>query len=514
MINQRKVGVVLSYASIGINIIANFLYVPILLKFLGQSEYGLYQLLGAFVTYAAIFDFGLSNAVTRHYCLFKTTGETEKMQNMLFWSRLLFYAIDAIILVVGVVFYFLLGEIYPKLTSEQLSEGKLIFIVLVINVLITIPSYTDKAILDAEEKFIFSKGLRVVSAILQPVLVILLIMESPTALTVVIVQTAVNFLVVVSQRLYVWLKIKPTIKKHGFDKSLLKNLFAFSIFIFINTMINELNWQAGKTVLGIMSGTDVVTTLSSGIYIASAFMQFSYNVSNVFYPQFSVLAAKGDEGDVEINNIFVKVGRIQCLVLGLVFSGFIIFGKEFVVLWAGAQNVDAFYIAIILLSATFISNVENAGILVLQAKQLHKWRSLTIIFAIIGVVISVLLVPEWGAIGCSIGTAFAYFFGYVVFLNYVYIKKAKLKVFTLFKSLVPNLVLLIVLSVVGWFINDMIKTEGWLMLFVKIICYTLLYCMLCWLLIMNKYEKSLIIKPIKLMISRITRKEDRQSEDK
>ena len=501
--NQRKAGVILSYTSIGINIISNFLYVPLLLKYLGQGEYGLYQLLGAFVSYAAIFDFGLSNAVTRHYCLYKARGETEKMQNMLFWARILFFIVDAVVLVVGVVVYFLLGDIYPKLSPEELAEGKMIFIVLIANVLITIPSYTNKAIVEAEEKFLFSKGLRVVSAILQPVLVIMLVMELPSALTVVVVQMAVNLLVVVTQFLYVKFKIKTKFKSHGFDRSLLKNLFAFSFFIFINTIINELNWQAGKTVLGIMEGTNLVATLSSGVYIASAFMQFSYNVSNVFYPQFSVLVAKGEAGDVTINAIFKKVGRIQCLVLGLVFTGFIVFGKEFVVLWAGQENIDAFYIAIILLSATFISNVENAGILVLQAKQQHKWRSLTIIFSIIGVCISVALVPKFGAIGCSVGTAFAYFFGYVIYLNIIYKKKAQLNIGGLFKSLLPIFLALVIVAFFGWFVNGLIQTEGWMYLLLKIIGYNVVYALVCWVLVMNDYEKNLIRKPFEKLFNKI-----------
>ena len=67
MKNQRISGIVLSYISLGINTIVNLIYVPVLLHFLGKSEYGLYQLMGSFIAYFSIMDFGLSNTVIRYF---------------------------------------------------------------------------------------------------------------------------------------------------------------------------------------------------------------------------------------------------------------------------------------------------------------------------------------------------------------------------------------------------------------------------------------------------------------
>ena len=44
MINQKKAGVILSYIGQIVNILTGFIYTPIMLKILDQSEYGLYQL--------------------------------------------------------------------------------------------------------------------------------------------------------------------------------------------------------------------------------------------------------------------------------------------------------------------------------------------------------------------------------------------------------------------------------------------------------------------------------------
>ena len=44
MNTERRTGVVLSYIQVILNVLVNIIYVPVLLHYLGQSEYGLYQI--------------------------------------------------------------------------------------------------------------------------------------------------------------------------------------------------------------------------------------------------------------------------------------------------------------------------------------------------------------------------------------------------------------------------------------------------------------------------------------
>ena len=65
--NERKIGIIISYLNILIQAVIGFAYVPILLHYIGKSEYGLYQLIGSFIAYFSIMDFGLTAAVVRFY---------------------------------------------------------------------------------------------------------------------------------------------------------------------------------------------------------------------------------------------------------------------------------------------------------------------------------------------------------------------------------------------------------------------------------------------------------------
>ncbi len=65
--NQRKVGVLLSYISQGIHILSGILYTPIMLRMLGQSEYGLYTLVSSVVSYLGLLNFGFASSYIRFY---------------------------------------------------------------------------------------------------------------------------------------------------------------------------------------------------------------------------------------------------------------------------------------------------------------------------------------------------------------------------------------------------------------------------------------------------------------
>ena len=49
--NERSKGAIMNYLYMGVQVIVNLIYVPLLLSFIGTAEYGLYQLIGSVMAY-------------------------------------------------------------------------------------------------------------------------------------------------------------------------------------------------------------------------------------------------------------------------------------------------------------------------------------------------------------------------------------------------------------------------------------------------------------------------------
>ncbi|MDU2202179.1 MAG: polysaccharide biosynthesis protein, partial [Anaerococcus hydrogenalis] len=66
-LNQRKTGALLSYVSIILNTLLTLFYTPIILRYLGDAEYGVYELTASLVAYLGLLSLGFGSAYVRFY---------------------------------------------------------------------------------------------------------------------------------------------------------------------------------------------------------------------------------------------------------------------------------------------------------------------------------------------------------------------------------------------------------------------------------------------------------------
>ena len=118
--NERKIGILISYVNIVLQAVIGFIYVPLLLHYIGKSEYGLYQLIGSFIAYFSVMDFGLTAAVVRFYAKYKAVNDKLGMENILAFAVRAYGVIAIILFAVGYICYEKLDIIlrqvchYPK----------------------------------------------------------------------------------------------------------------------------------------------------------------------------------------------------------------------------------------------------------------------------------------------------------------------------------------------------------------------------------------------------------------
>ena len=154
--NQRKIGILISYVNILVHAVLGFVYVPILLHYIGKNEYGLYQLIGSLISYFSIMDFGLTAAVTRYYSKFKALNDKVNMENLLALATRGYAIVTGIILAIGFCCFFFIDYLFGNSMSiHELAEAKKMFILLLINIAITVSTMIFRAIINSHEKFLF-----------------------------------------------------------------------------------------------------------------------------------------------------------------------------------------------------------------------------------------------------------------------------------------------------------------------------------------------------------------------
>lgn len=487
--NNRTLGSIISLINMLISIVIGIFFAPLQIKYLGSEEYGIYTLAISIISYMSIFDLGLGNALIRFSSRIRAKGEDE---SGLIGTFLIFYSvISFIVAIVGFLCLINIDYFFTSLTSGENSILKTIFLLMLINTTISFPASVFSSVIRSHEKFIFSNLLTTLQNIMNYTIMIVLLLIGYKSVAMTLVSLISNIIITTINVLYCLFKLKIKIRIKKFDTHFYREIIVYSLFIFINILVDQLYSSTDKIILGKYCGSIAVAVYGVGVTFSSYFTLFSTSISSVFLPHISKISVEKD-GYKKLSNLFNNVGRKQLIILCFICIGFMVFGKEFIQQWVGYDYRDAYYIALIIMVPSLIPLSQNLGISILQAYNKHKVRSMMYLFiAILNVIISIPLAKRYGGIGAAIGTAVGTILGQILFMNIYYKNAMKININDYWKTFLQILIKYIPLYFV-FNIIDMLIGYGLVKLVIKIIISSIVGMIYCYFIILNNEEKKLI----------------------
>lgn len=493
MKNQLKIGAILSYVNILAGLIVGLGYTPIMIRLLGQSEFGLYSLIGSLVAYLSVLDMGLGNTIVRYVSRNRAVGDkrSESELNGLFLA--IYSVIGLITLIVGSILYFNVDNMFgATLSADQIERAKVMMILLIFNIAISFPLSVFASLMQAYERFIFLRIFNIISVLLKPIIALPFLFMGYGAVTLVVTATIVNIACLLTNVYYCFKYLDIHFSKGHFEKAFLYEISGYAFFIFLNAIMDKIYWGTGQFILGMVSGTIQVAIYAIAMQFMNMYMQFSNAISGVLLPKVTMMVANGVT-KIELTNLMIKIGRLQYIVIGYILVMFFLVGKEFIYLWAGENYLSAYPMILILMIGLLIALVQNAGIAILQAMNLNRYRMTAYtIVAVINIFTSVILAKMYGGLGCAISTAVALLISTGLIMNRYYHKRIGIDIPLFWKNIthmMPSAFILIIL--VEIFQMNISLEYSWLYFAIKVVIYTLIYMILMYFIGMNGYEKNL-----------------------
>ena len=232
-VNQKKVGVILSYISQAIQILSGLIYTPIMLRLLGQSEYGLYQLVYSVVSYLSLLSFGFTASYMRFYSRAKAKKDEDEVSRLNGMFMVIFLIIAVVCIICGVVMVNNANTIFGKgLTNAEYDTAKVLMSLMVFNLALTFPNSVFDAFTSAYEQFVFQKVLVCVQNILNPFLALPLLLLGYGSIGMVSVTTVLTIAKLLVNIWFCLSKLHVHFIFTGFQLSLLKEMWVFTFLFF------------------------------------------------------------------------------------------------------------------------------------------------------------------------------------------------------------------------------------------------------------------------------------------
>lgn len=501
MTSQLKLGALLSYVVLALQNLVGLLYTPFMLRMMGKSEYGLYSIAASIVAYLTVLDLGFGNAIVRYTAKYRAEGKTEEQYKMFGMFFLLYCGIGLVALLLGGILYFNAEKIFDAaMTANELSRTKVILALMVFNLAITFPFSLFGSIITAYEQFVFQKVITIARIVLNTVTMIVLLNLGYKAIAMVVVTTLFN---VITLGLNFWyckhcLKIKLVFAR--FQWGFLKEVSIYSFWIFLNVIMDRIYWSTGQFVLGAYAGTAVVAVFAVAIQLEHMYMSFSSAISGVFLPKITAMTVK-DPGGKSISNLFIKTGRIQYCVMILILTGFFLFGRQFIHIWAGTDYDEAYVIAMIFFVPLTVPLIQNLGISILQARNQMKFRSLLYLgISLASLAAQIPLAKYYGGIGCACAIAGALVLGQIIVMNVYYHIRQNINIIKFWLEIAKMSIVPAVMTVVAYYVLQNIALDTVIKLAAGIVIYLIVYLPLFFAFSMNAYERDLVLKPLKRII--------------
>lgn len=488
---QIKIGAIMSYAAILFNITAGLIYTPWMIRQIGRSQYGLYVLALSVIGFFMM-DFGLGSTVSRFISRYNAEGEKEKASNFLGITFKLYIIIDVAIFLVMLFIFIFAGNIYAKLTPEELSQFKVVFIIASLSSIAAFPFMPLNGILISHERFVFIKFADMLCKMLAvaSIIVVLLLGYGLYALVVV---NAVTALITIALKLSYLLKNRLlAINFKSKDKTILRLIFHYSAWATIMAVSGRLILNITPTILGVFAGTVQISLFAIAMTIEGYTWTFANALNGLFLPKVTRMTVNSNNPK-NVEDLMIRVGRIQLVTTGLLVIGFLTMGKEFMIVWLGDGFKESYYIAMLLMGTGIVTFTQEIGGTMLMAVNKIRYQAFcTSTSAVISIFLSLVLSRLFGAIGSGIAIFSGLLIGNVIGMNLVYYKVLRINIFRFFKECHLKMTFPIIMAfIVGFLLQYLIPVQSLPLFLVKACIFGIIYLILMWFTALNQYEKKL-----------------------
>jgi O-antigen/teichoic acid export membrane protein len=389
-----------------LSILSAYILMPYTIRVLGNVEYGLWILITSATGYLSLLVLGAPMTSVRFLSKSIAEKDYQKVNEYIGGFAGLYLMLGLLCLLAGAIIYAIFPLVFniPEASEDSVSRA---MIIVVFSVAASFIGQLPSAIFSAHQDFVLRNYVLASTIVLRFILTLALLTISPSIITVALVQAitiVIEFAVfwVVLHKTYP--RISITVKR--FEKSMLKEVLSFSVYVLILNLGLQLSYQTDALVIGAFQDPSQITFYTVANSITIYYMQFIIAIAAVVMPNATKLHTEGRLE--ELRGMFFKWSKLS---LALTMAGglfLLVFGGRFLGWWIGPEFEQASGTVLIILMLSFFILLPARGVaqpLIMGIGDPKKPTLFFLAMAVANLVISLVLVKPIGIVGVAIGTA-------------------------------------------------------------------------------------------------------------
>ncbi|HEY7289200.1 MAG TPA: oligosaccharide flippase family protein [Vicinamibacterales bacterium] len=398
-------GTATRYVLLALNIGLALVLTPFTIHHLGTAEYGLWMLVASLTYYFQLLDLGYGSGLVRHISAADARNDIDGV-NAVLSTFVVVYAGLGILAAAGIlVLIFTVVPRFPHLSASDIRQGQLLLAIIGVRTVVGFPMTVFGAVTTAKQRFALNNSVAIVVALINGIVTYAVLASGHGLVTLVAGTTAVGL---ASYAGYAWtarhafpqLRIHPS----AFDRSLVREVTTFSIYVFIIDVAVQIGFNLDNVVVGAVLGTSAVAVYAVSLRIADYQRQLCNQFNGLLFP----LAVRFGAGGrfAELEHMMLEGTRIALIMVTGVTICVIGLGGPLIAAWMGPtfrEGVVPLYV-LALIGIVLVGQGPLGNILL--GTDHHRLVAYSALGeAIANLILSLLLVRRFGMLGVAIGTA-------------------------------------------------------------------------------------------------------------
>ncbi len=483
-------GAVLRSINFAAQILVAFFISPFIIHNLGDRLYGFWVLVGTFIGYYGLLDFGLSIAVGRYIAGALGSNDDEEIKRVYNTALPIFFGIGCIALSITIIIVF----ISPLLLTDpkEIPLFRAVILILGVNMAFDFLSRVFIGTLQAQMNFHIISLVDIATLCVRSSLIVLALIAGYKILALAWITFLTSSVAKVVYYYYAKKKLPALIfDRKSFNRDIAIKFFSYSFFMIISQVANQLRFYIDTFVIATFLSLSAVTHYSIASTLIEYFTQLVGTVMSVLNPLFS--SQETTKTHDEIKETLYFATRISVAISSFIGFGMIAWGSPFIERWMGEGYLDAYPCLIVLVLGvlSFLWQIPAHSFLYATSKH-QVLAMLNLVEGVANACLSLVLVRYYGIWGVALGTFFTIIISKIILFPIIFSKVTSLFYFEYMRNLLLYIAKCGVSLAVPFTITSFWISADYFHLVVVALLSLLSYALCTWVILLGKTDRKYI----------------------